>query len=449
LGEFRFAAAGEGRYTLEVEVEGYRPALEPVLLTSGKPSQLVRIELSRGGVVSGRVVDAETRQPVVKRRLSITNAEYSKGTYTGMWRAVVETDAEGRFEASVAEPEPLMVLLWPSFWADEEPNRTQFTAADIEAVDEEYTVTYWPGGGTFETALPIMPTGVPLDVGTIRLRKMAYRRALVRSPEGCKPGDKYEGWLHAMGVDRTFRSVVNIACGQDVLLRGLIPGETYRFRVQPYTQPPSTGRRTAEMFFTASDRNLELKPVLRQASDLEIHVRMPEENVPRPATLQVNGKALDAQGRLRVEALPVGDFLLRITGLGQHVIRAIQLAGQPLLAQETQTVPWAGAGPLEITLEDKPASLTVVTPVDTAIIVFRWPAPSSRDSLFEARIEARRNVAQRLTAGEYRVLAVKDIDRARLEDPGVLERLLPRAKTVTLTRGAAVTLEVETIDPSR
>jgi hypothetical protein len=396
------------------------------------------------------LVDADTDEAIADYPVQVLSHDYSKGAYTARRFARAMTDKEGRFRAIGILEEEWLVAIWPPFFESEEPNLTMFTAADVEAPDEMYPVVYWPGGGTFETALPMKSSGVPVDVGTIRLRKIAYRRALVRSPEGCKRGDEYEVWLHAMGVDRTYRSTVNITCGRDVLLRGLIPGERYRLGVQPQSGKASTGRRTAEVFFTATDKNLELKPVLRPVADIEGRVRLAEGSSPWPAGLKLSETAPDAKGSFRFAAAPVGEFRLRITELGdRHVIQEIRLGGQPLPAKEFLSFQWIGVGPLEITLDDKPAYLTVTTAAKAAITLFRWPIASEPDAIFEARIEVRAGVATRLAAGEYRVFAVPEAARQKLEAPGVLERLMARAKKITLERGAAVTLDLETIDPDR
>lgn len=51
-----------------------------------------------------------------------------------------------------------------------------------------------------------------------------------------------------------------------------------------------------------------------------------------------------------------------------------------------------------------------------------------------------------LPPGDYRVLAVRRESHERLEEPGVLERLLSQAEKITLGRGSAVTLDVRVVE---
>jgi protocatechuate 3,4-dioxygenase beta subunit len=109
-GSFALEDVPAGRWTVEAFASGYQPgSTSAVTVGEGEAAEGVEVRLSKGGVVTGRVLEARTGRPILD---AAVRAELSGGEQRrGMFRIGGEggddeatTDAEGRYEIAGLAP---------------------------------------------------------------------------------------------------------------------------------------------------------------------------------------------------------------------------------------------------------------------------------------------------------------------------------------------------------
>ncbi|MEP6960528.1 MAG: carboxypeptidase regulatory-like domain-containing protein [Acidobacteriota bacterium] len=458
-GDFRFEAIRGNAYVVQIAKDGYAmlyrtEAPAPNTFVANGPKEL-RLFVGRATRITGRVEDAETREPVRGLALSVEGWVPGGGNISLQRATNVTTDANGRFEYSQAYANPGL----PAYVAHVVPASgkkqfmTKFDAADVDKVDMDWEESYWPGGGGPATAIPVSPNGaLPGDVGTVRVRKVSYYRALVSLSEpGCRKGEKYF-------VQLDLRNNVQVECGQQLLLPGLRPG--------PYTLRfvPSGSNRDAylwgETAFVIQDANAKLSPVLQRGIDLEGQVLAAAGAGKVPAGMRVElqrangyteaerpGASIDAQGHFRMTNLPAGPWWVTIRLVDRFIISELRYAGGPIPLTGSGSdvrghLEWNGGGALELSLDDAPGGAMIrVSDGDRAatqasVFLLRWPPSAGGFQREGAAIgftdSDGRYRYSGLPSGEYRVFA---IPRGSVWDAALLNRLASRGERVMVTRG--------------
>lgn len=226
----------------------------------------------------------------------------------------------------------------------------------------------------------------------------------------------------------------------------------------------------ADVDFEITDRNLDLRLVLSKGAALEGRVVVAQgAGRAELEGIQVGSRAFgsitfgdeavpvstDAKGSFRLENRNLGRMRIAVTNVptGWYV-RQMRFRGSPLL---TDLLDFAGDGVLEIEIDDRPATISgsVTTgdrPVEMAeAVLIRWPVPQDFFGAVK-RVTADDSGRFRfglLAEGEYRVEAVSSADRAKLDEPGVLARLVSRGERVIVARGATPSVTVRVSDPGR
>jgi len=114
-GAFELCGLEPGTYVAQASASGYAPTYSGTFrIDQGMTVGDVLIEISRGGIVRGRVVDANTGEPVSGAEIGTFDNGYVKNPFTdllgGMMprnttQALARSDREGRFELSMLTPE--------------------------------------------------------------------------------------------------------------------------------------------------------------------------------------------------------------------------------------------------------------------------------------------------------------------------------------------------------
>jgi hypothetical protein len=256
-----------------------------------------------------------------------------------------------------------------------------------------------------------------------------------------------------------------LACGRDVLLRGLAGGTSYSLSVTSAAQTADQVKYAA-LAFTVTNGNLDLTVAPAPGMDLEGSIVLAEGSRSWPAKVRValqtgrdfnllslpRSGAVDAEGHFRFVNVRPGENMVTVTDLGSaHVLQEVRLAGTRVAVDAPIRFDWQGKGPLEIVVDDRPGVITgTVTDgslpaSQPTVFVFPWPLSSSRAVVVgdaQGKFES-----PHLRAGEYRVLAIPAGSGERIEEPGVLDRLLSRAEKVTLMRGGSINLALTLLHP--
>ncbi len=425
------------------------------------PSQTSSRELhfawGRPGEFTGSVVDDETSEPLTNFLFYLHRITYQHGARTLEQAHSVRTATDGSFDLTGLLPGEYVALIGPDLM---DGVLRDFTEADLEQQDQDYALAYWPGGYGLDAASPaILPSGGAVNLGTLRARKTAYPRILLKvDGRDCEDGQTMTVYVGTSGT-----SVVGLPCGEDVLLRGLTPGPN-TVTVIAGNRPESRISGTAELFVTGA--NQEAQVALTRGLDVSGRVSVADgvmfPKIPVGAMVQLRsldeslldntlGK-LEADGRFQIPNASPGRHVVSIGNLPRgYYAQEVRYNGAPVrgpLELNSGSV----TQNLEIVLDNQPAALTgaVAEPDgEAAVTLVRWP---SADVFANAKTTTAKPDGSfqftNLAPGEYRAVAVSWQDRAQVERPGVLERLLANAPTITLARGASQTVRLD-LTPAR
>lgn len=477
-GAFQFKPTRPGDYYVEAAKPDYFAAANDVPLAVSSPvsttgtlitlrkdhsSEDLRLALMRFGELRGKIVDDDGKPSSRLRVDLIPEASAIMPAFTrvlGGTRSAL-SQADGSFVAKGLAPGKYVVRVSTGVGMMKRP-RTDFSADDENAVDQDFATTYWPGvaNRTAAGAATVSPGGA-LDLGTLHIHKEArYRVHFV--VHGCEPGDQLA--LQGPGDDDTAQAfmLLEFAGGgqlpgfnetgllcQDLLVAGL-PAGSHRFIA-------ITKRGAVTTLITLTDRNVTAPLTLIENGDVvgRVVTVSGDPPPPRQPTLQgLGGSRIlpDATGNFTitgVKCLPIGELLL-VKLDPPYYVKELRVDG---VAASRGGLTLCAGSRLEIVLDDKPATLAVsVTSgdkpaIETMIFVQKWP----RTLMDQAAPVSTRTGSYRMTQlvpGEYRVLAVRQVALADGQDiQSLIPQLLDRATKVTLDPGDAKSISVNLIDP--
>ena len=446
-GRFRVAAPHEGAYSLSLpNPRGYQGTVVRAIVSAADPAASVRIVLHRKTEVLGRAVEEGTGDPVAGVPLFLTKIPpVSPLPFPGVTNGIRVTSGEdGRFRDSALSSGKWAVHVVPRLWATSARHLTSFSEEDARQTDEDFVEMYWPGGGALDAVLPMpVAAGLPTDFGAIPIRKTTYYRVrLSLAPQSCEPGESFQGTLLLKSSQPT-HSWFSLGCGQEILLRGLLPRTTYQVELK-------SNASSATMPLVTADRNSEVTIAPIRGVDLEGRVVLAEGAQKRPKTLRFGWQGSvvtpDANGRFRLTRLPLGEAQIAVVELSpEFMITEVRLAGIPQSRGTPLKFTWSGTGALEVVVDDQAPVVTGVVmegdhPAQGAmVLVGHATRPEAPDA---AVTDAQGRFATRVPAGEYRVVAIPLGSFVRTAEPGVLQRLLTNGARISIGRGgsAAVTL---------
>lgn len=486
-GDFRFEPAEAGRYTVKVAKEGDGPGgpvggpfagppsdQATVTLTVARPSQEVHFTLVLPAELTGLLLDDATGEPLPQHRVYAFQTYFGNGWLRYFPGGSATTDDEGRFTLAVRPGSYVISAISPTGPSTDPRERSElFTEEEAATVDLDDENTYWPGGvEDLQHAQPVaVASGGSASVGTVRIRKVPYYRVRVSvtNPE-CEPpatvtigdyhGDGHFGWQRA---DR-------YPCGQPALLRYFRPGV---YDIEADQGRGREGRRRGFTRIVVDDENQDVEVTLQRGADVDVRFLTAEGAIPPPltdvrlATRRVGGMPFgdegpvspDAEGRARIPNLAWGRQTLTFRGLpAGFYVKEIRYDGALLAGQILELNPGAAAHTLDVVIDDKPAALTgTVTdgrdPAgESVVFLTRWPASTEDPFLSTKRVTGDSDGRYQFTGlvpGDYRIFAVPSETASKVDEPGVLLRMLANAGKVTLAPATAPHHPLELRDPTR
>lgn len=381
------------------------------------------------------------------------------------------TDAEGKFAIS-GQPGDYAVEIRPQV-RQEDRVRTTFKDSDVEAIDQDYAHTYWPGGHDQQATIPVnVPSGASVDIGIIAVRKVPYYRVHVKvPPEGCLAGDTLDINENTWGYQNDQNSITiksKVPCG-DMLITGFAPG-SYRLVITTGKGPE--GRHMASVPFVINDKNVEITAALETGITLE--GKFVTEQGARPVDFTafrvpmlsplgglpfgdvMTQSKVNSDGTFRVVGMPAVNHRLHLTTLpGGFCVKEVRYNGvvvrDGIIPMESPSMNHS----LTLVLDDKPAAVTgTVMDGDKAVggawvIAARWPLPLNQ--IFIAAASATSDDQGRfqipgLAPGEYRFVALRNRTDDRDRAPGKLEGALTASEKVELSEGTVQNLSLKPVD---
>lgn len=118
-GSFQMGGISEGMYVIQGDARGYASSFsQEFTVTQGLTTPDVEVRMSRGGTLKGRVVDANTGEPIARADVRTNDNNHIDSEFTNLLtglqpsavtKASVKTDSDGRFEIRLVTPETYQV----------------------------------------------------------------------------------------------------------------------------------------------------------------------------------------------------------------------------------------------------------------------------------------------------------------------------------------------------
>jgi hypothetical protein len=474
-GNYDIVVAQPGSYDLKVEAQGYLTDREhySIVVAAESESTTLDMQMYRPGVISGRLIDAETKQPIAGVAVSARRVIFRLGRASmepdslpvlmimpgnnlqpSQVRARI-TDKQGVFRIEPLRPGTYSLGFPPSL---EERLLNSDTPQSTAAVSG-YRRQSWPNAGT--SAGVELHAGNLLELGDITLtREPLYRITGVLT--GCTRGDDLSRGARLTTRDGTGVSggaMALLACGERFSAENLSPGE-YLFDLNF----EGIGQiRVGQV--TVVNRDVEYSPVLSLPLTIAGSVIVPENfpagqltvrTIPGRTTVKVaaDGRFEMTQGigepvEVRVESLPPPYYVSEILYNGAPLRDGILEVNPYSIVRELKIRIAADGASVNGTVrkEDKPAP-------NSSVVLMAWPERQKNG--FPVHYVANAPYGQLTLSGvppgSYRAIAVeREAWETELQKPGVLSGLASAGTQVDLAPSGSkeLTLEVRWIQLSQ
>lgn len=463
-GQFHFTVPESGKYRVATTKTGYGPSGITLLhdstaatVTLGTSTEQPPLELflTRPGMLTGRLVDADTQKPVLNLKLIVRQTWFADGErrYGIGGMAITGTDGSFAFRGLTPNADYLVATL-PA-------------ALGKTPIELAYPVTWWPGGHDVNSAIPTrVIASTPLSLGTLEILKQPVHEVRTTvDPESCRGKSTLSG---RVGNDTTgYQAVEGIKCGEELVFSGLEP-RTRIYLASSGNLPVSRLRAVAPVI--VGTENVKLRLSLAPGHNIggKILVGAPGMQLPpTPVSVRLfplGGLPLADMATAKVN--PAGDFELLNVGAGQYPIAIDNLPpgycvqeirhNNVVLRSTTLTVsPFSQAQTLTITLSDKPSTITgrvldgdrPLPQAHVRAVAYPLPDGPRRDwRILRTEADADgRFTFNNLPSGEYRLIAVAPGDRYTLEEPHILENLAAHAETLEIRPAAAPNITLKAV----
>ena len=467
-GEFVIRPSTSGQFELFARREGYSLALDAsyrASVSAAQPRAEVELAMVRRGGLTGRVLDADTRQPVEGLEMRATVRYYKIQNEIGIMffgmlpvdqtvdQSRLKTDRDGNFAYGNVMPGEYIAT--PAVL-----NRTQMSAGFSEAegkiVDETYVVDGEP--------IARLNSGGFASFGNIFMKKAPQYRVHVSLPQGdCPLGESVRVALLKRGQQpsREARADAAFACGSELLVRNVDPGSYVLYAVSDWQGERDHVENTVWGLapLEVVDKNLDVSIPLQRGVILEGQLvaaeglnALPEH----PGITAQSGEVIDGarpiaeqfiewgeDGKFRM-AIPARPQIISARTSGAYV-KQVRYNGIALPDMILPVNPGTGAHHVEIVFDDKYGSLTGTVlegtrPAPQSILILQREGSDSQES---APVEAGTIRMQALVPGEYRVMAIRqDVMASRVE-------MTKDAQKVIIRAGETATINVQLTGASK
>lgn len=458
-GSFRFTVEEPGAYRVQAKKEGYGEAgpmnrgvtsAVTVVAEPGGPAEEVRLLLALPGEIRAVVADEENGKPFSGQSVTALQVFYSGGERRALPSGFGVTDEKGEVSIRGLTPADYVIKVRIHPFGSERIVRN-YREDDVERIDQGFVQPY----SDVNLSLPAtVRSGGQVYLGTIALRPVPLYRVRFSFPPGVCGDGAMVNTAIANLADRVYEITADVPCQESFLVKGFIPGS---YHAVTYLRAREREElRRGSVTFEIIDRNLSLELPLERGVDVSgrlalpggvamdfetIHARLRSvRTVPRREDLEQI--PIGSDGEFHVSNVAAGDKRLNITGLpAGFYVRTLRYNGNDVpgdefrldsgqLMQKLEVVIANDAGVIYGTIRDgdKPQNraFVVAVPADKGRRGIVYPLRSA---------EANGRGAYRLEGlppGEYLVLAVQPGLKPDLENPGILDAFLKRARKITV-----------------
>ena len=460
-GKFTFRNLAAGRFHISVSKSGYfnvrrGPSSDTTLtLADGQKLQDIRVVLTPGGAISGRVYDADG-DPIANVSVQALKYSYQDGRRTFTDTQTVQTNDRGEYRLFWLQP--------GRYYIKELQSRFINAGAQNPRPGESYASVYFPGTADPQTASPVdLRAGA--DYGGVDFRLLTVRTHRIRGIviNAGRGGPAPTGVTLA---PRNSTAPVDSKSAQvnsagEFELTGIPPG-SYYLRAGSFARTlsdESGGGRTA---VEIGDADLDqVKIVMTPGIDIAGQIivegsRQDAAGDSHPVVVlePYDGAEFFGNSSFVIHAVVEGDYEVRLYNLppGEYV-KSIRFEATDVL---THGLHFDGRSRdrIEVVLGTNPASLSGVAvnakgePVAyVSVALVPDAAHRQRPDLYKNVLtdEAGRFRFQDIPPGDYLLFAWADVDDSTWQDPEFVRQFEALGKRVHLDDGATENLELPTI----
>ena len=427
----------------------------------------VKLLLHRPAVVRGRLVEAENdaRRAVAGQAVQMAVTRYHEGQLSlAPAHATAVTDTRGGFVLRNVPPGDYYLHIPPSL-------AESVTVKPANNTDRPYGYrrTYWPEDTQPGHARPIqVDSGAELDLGEIALKKGPFFRITgTVNFTKCLEEERFVfALLQEYGRSFIGRVGNSLPCHTPLVIHNVSPGN---YQLQAWMQGGSLmEREIARMPVVVTDGDVQVTlqagPPHRLQGKIELPESFPQDRRPelkvviRPAVgmpflEEAIPAPVDQHGGFVVPMSQPGESELVLQGLKLPFhVKQVTYNGSRLPGTILALDPYAPKHNIEVTLSDRPASVegTVTVKGDPApgirVLVSRWPfvLKGGYPVFVSCRTDGKGRFKQSgLAPGVYRVAAVSDSARPRIERREDAVQVLSAGTEIEMAEGATQTLNLE------
>ncbi len=450
-----------------------------VTIKPGEAFEPLTVPLDHEGAISGRIVDAETAEPVAGMQVVALRWRVFKGTRALMQAGASKaTDANGAYEITGLAPGEYLLQAEPPVHEKFSPGGTPEEFRDHREV--AYGRTYYPGVERREqaSAVTLLP-GATLASTHVKLARR--RLACIRGRLSFGEGEQVSGTpavvlgrVEYQGDSMSFSVVArgNLAVDSAYQARGLPPGRYWLQATYPKGAPQD--RRAAFQFFELDDRNVDnVDLVLTKGVEVRGQATLHESVGGSIAELLKTGPAprvslnyrdrmgtgddlpvlawqpdgsfvfqgvMEGTYKVYASRLPAGLAVGAVRYNGSRQPRGLMTLNRSALDQKLELVLYPATASIQVSVMEgtRPAKDAQV-----ALLAEDYDQEDPQREVKTAQTDANgRATFSNLIAGQYRVLAFAP-DAAWRTTPALRSLVKTSAKIVDLAKGAAATVELK------
>jgi protocatechuate 3,4-dioxygenase beta subunit len=464
-GKYEFTQLLAGRYNVSASKGGYlnmswrqqqpNGSGKPLDLPAGEALDRIDFTLSRGGVITGRIVD-EFGEPLSGVRVNAMRAQMINGSRQLMQMTGGTTDDLGEFRIFGITPgQYYLQAMWQRMGGGDptSPDRTG------------YPVTFFPGT-TNEAEAQRFTVAAGRTIGDLTLALSPIRTARVEGTvvdaDGRPMGNTFLEVLQS-SANNNFMGGQMVGPDGTFTLAGVAPGE-YTFR----TQPTPTRKDVAMMKLTVGSEDItDVRLVALPPAVVSGRIVI-DPSLPLPAaalSLSAMPETPQMPGGMR-PAIVADDLSFELTAMpGRNritmmnlppgwAIRAVRVNSVDVIDDGIDVKPGERVTGVDVELTNKIAAVSgrVTTAggepaKDSTLLVFasdskRWK-PNGRHYPRTARADQDgRFKVSGLPPSDYYIIAIDKLEPGQWTDPDFLERIRSKATSVTIGEGETKSVEL-------
>ena len=446
----------------------------PIELADGQIAEKVNFILSRGAVITGRIVD-DGGEPVAGANVTAMRFQFVSGT-----RRLVPGGSEGGSDRTDDQGAYRLYGLAPGEYFVSANNRNNnFGPPGINNTESDgFAPTYFPGTSNIAEATRInvragQEAAAPFALVVARMAKVRGRvlsssgNPVGRSMLMLTPADPMMGFM-------TFSAANNAMVDNEGAFQftNVAPGR-YNLNVRPMGMPGATTE-FATMQITVGGEDIDNVLITTSPGASARGVVLTDDGTPPPFRadqVQIFPSSADPSTPMMGSGPPKlnDDFTFELTGLfdrriiranigmGQTAgwfLKAVIYDGQDVTDSGIEFQPGRAYDGMQLIFTQKTTDLSgVVTDdrnrpiVDATVVVFplnseRWGMQTRYARTVRPDINGRYNIRNLPPADDYAIIAVRDLEPGQSTDPEFLTRAREEAKPFSLFEGETKTVDV-------